>query len=182
MTEKYDFALLAELGRIVAKYGPEAVARLAEQIRDPVRAEELAVALEFAAVRSPQKKVAPKAKFPKSERVGIQVLNELRSADPEKHSLIAEVRRELLSGTILQSMADIRRFALMNDLSIGKASSRNAAIAPLLRSLSELSTPEINSLRDALIQYNTNDRSLERWRDVIVRPRTSRKSETDDSE
>lgn len=182
MTGKTDLDLLVELSRIVAKYRPEVVARLAEQIRDPVRAEELAIALEFVAVRSTQKKVAPRAKSPKSDRVGIKVLNELRSADPEKHSLIAEVRRELLAGTILQSMADIRRFALMNDLSIGNASSRKAAISPFLRSLAQLSTPEIISLRDALIQYNTDDRSLERWRDVIVRPRTSQKSEAGDAE
>ena len=179
MNEEYDIELLAELGRIVAKYGPESVTRLAALIRDPQRGEELADALEFAAIRSPQRRANPKS--PKRDRVGMRVLNELRLSDPEKHSVLAEVRHELLSGTILQSMAELRRFARMNDLSIGKASSRNAAVTPLLRSLSKLSTSEIISLRDSLIQSNVDDRSLERWRDVIVRPRTSQKSRPEDS-
>ena len=47
MTESREIKLLTELSRIVAKYGPEPVTRLAELIRDPQRAEELAAALEY---------------------------------------------------------------------------------------------------------------------------------------
>ena len=95
--------------------------------------------------------------------------------------MLAEIRREFISGTILRSMAELREFAVMNDLSIGKASSRNSAIPPFLRSLSSLSTPELISLRDSLIESRTGDRGLERWRDVIVRPRISQKSGKKDS-
>ncbi len=108
------------------------------------------------------------------------VLKDLRSSDPEKHSVVAEIRRQLISRTILQSMDELRRFAMMHDLSIGKASSRNAAIAPFLKSLSQLSVPEITLLRDAVIQSNVNDRSLDQWRDVIVRSRPS-KSDADEA-
>ncbi|MDE0078190.1 MAG: hypothetical protein OXO50_11770 [Caldilineaceae bacterium] len=174
MTESREIELLTELSRIVAKYGPEQVTLLAELIRDPQRAEELATALEYAAVQSSSGK-RPVTRSQKVERAGMQVMKELRLSDPEKHSVMAEIRRELISGTILRSMAELRSFAIMNDLSIGKASSRNSAISPLLRSLSNLSTTEIASIRDSLIEAGAGDRSLERWRDVIVRPRTSRK-------
>ena len=73
-------------------------------------------------------------------------------------------------------MDEVRRFARMHDLSIGKASSRNAAIAPFLKSLAQLSTQDITSLRDSIIQFNVNDRSLDSWRQVIVR---SQHSESD---
>ena len=175
MTESREVELLTELSRFVAKFGPEPVTRLAELIRDPNRAEELAAALEYAAARSTSVR-RPIAKSQKLERAGMKVLNELRKSDPEKHSVLAEIRRELISGTVLRSMSEIRNFAVMNDLSLGKASSRSSAIPPLLRSLSKLSMPEINSLRDSLIESNVGDRSLERWRDVIVRPRTPKKS------
>ena len=178
MIEEDNIAMLAELDRIVARYGPGSVTRLAELIRDPQRAEELAAALESAAVRSRRSRANPKSR--RTDRVGMGVLNDLRLSDPEKHSVIAEVRRQLMSGAILQSMTELRRFARMHDLAIGKASSRNAAIAPFLRSLSRLSTPEIVALRDSIIQSNVNDRSLERWREVIVKSRPSQNPENGD--
>ena len=170
MNEKFDTAILTELKRIVARYGPGTGIRLAELIRDPKRAEELASALEsMTAVQFSQSKARPK--LPTTDRVGMAVLNSLRLSDPEKHSLVAEIRRELLSGRLLPSIDEFRRFARMHGIAIGRASSRYAAIAPFLRSLSQLSTPEIVSLRNSLIHSNASDRSLARWREVIVKPR-----------
>ena len=172
MSEENDAALLAALDRLVARYGPHGATRLAELIRDPERAEELAVALESAAARTRQRQAKPRPQ--RTDRVGMAVLNDLRMSDPQKHAVVAEIRRHLLSGTTLQSMNELRRFARIHDLSIGKASSRNAAIAPFLKSLSELATPEIVSLRDSMLQSAVDDRSLEMWRSVIVRPRLSK--------
>lgn len=177
MTEDYNMALLTALDRIVARYGPRPVIRLAELIRDPERAKKLATALEHAADKAHQSK--HRRKSSRGDRVGMAVLKDLRSTDPEKHSIVAEIRRELISRTILQSMDELRRFAMMHDLSIGKASSRNAAIAPFLRSISQLSTPEVFSLRDSISQSKSDDRSLDKWRNVIVRPRFS-KSDIED--
>lgn len=172
MIKEHDIAMLAALDRLVARYGSSSVTRLAELIRDPQRAQELAAALESAVNRSAPSKAMPKSQ--RNNRIGMAILKELRLSDPEKHSIVAEIRRQLISCSILQTMGDLRRFARMHDLSIGKASSRNAAIAPFLRSLSRLSTPEIISLRDSIIQSDIDDRSLERWRDVIVRPQPSK--------
>ena len=172
MSEENDAAMLAALDRLVARYGPHGATRLAELIRDPERAEELAVALESAAARTRQRQAKPRSQ--RTDRVGMAVLNDLRMSDPQKHAVVAEIRRHLLSGTTLQSMNELRRFARIHDLSIGKASSRNAAIAPFLKSLSELATPEIVSLRDSMLQSAVDDRSLEMWRSVIVRPRLSK--------
>ena len=166
MSEEYDMAVLSALDRLVARYGPRPVTRLAELIRHPQRAEELAAALESAAASATEGKVRTKAQ--RADRVGMAVLNELRLTDPEKHSAIAEIRRQLISRTTLPSMGELRRFARMHDLSIGKASSRNAAIAPFIRSLSQLPMSEILLLRDSIIQSRFDDRSLDNWRDVIV--------------
>ena len=171
MIEQHDAAMLAALDRLVARYGPRSATCLAELIRDPRQAEELASALESAAARTPRGKSRTKSE--KAERAGMSVLDDLRLSDPEKHSLVAEIRRQLISRTILQSMDELRRFARMHDLSIGKASSRNAAIAPFLKSLSKLSMPEIGALRDSVIRSDVNDRSLDSWRRVIVRSQPS---------
>lgn len=177
MTDEYDMTMLAALDRLVARYGPRPVIRLAELIRDPHRAEDLAAQLENAAARAPKGKARPKTQ--RTDRIGMAVLKELRLSDPEKHAVVSEIRRELLAGTILSSMDGLRRYAMMHDLSIGKASSRIAAIAPFLRSISQLSTPDILSLRDSIIQSDVDDRSLDRWRDVIVRPLPTRSNPAD---
>ena len=169
MIEENDVAIVHALDRLVARYGFRSANRLVELIRDPKRAEELATVLELAATRARQSKSRSRGK--KSDRVGMGILRELRTSDPEKHAVVAEFRSQLISRSILPSMYELRRFAMMNDLSIGRASSRTAAIAPLLRSIAQLPTSEILSVIDSAISASIDDRSLERWRDVIVRPR-----------
>ncbi|MDE2668022.1 MAG: hypothetical protein OXI51_00010 [Chloroflexota bacterium] len=168
MTDEADVAMLAALDRFVTRYGPRPVMRLAEALRDPQRARELADALEGAATKAGREPSRPASR--RRERVGMAVLKELRLSDPEKHIVVTEIRRQLLNRTILPSMDELRRFAMMHGLSIGKASSRTAAIAPFLRSLAQLSTPEIVSLRESIGQSGVGERSLDRWREVIVRP------------
>ena len=177
MNNEYDMKLLGALDRLVARYGHRPVTRLAELIRDPQRAEILAEELENAAARASKVKAKPKTR--RHDSVGKAVLKDLRVSDPDKHAVVAEIRAELLAGTILSSMDQLRQFALMHDLSIGKASSRIPAIAPFLRSLSKLSTPEIRSLRDSMIQPANDDRSLDRWRDVIVRSPSTKSDPAD---
>ena len=166
-----DIKLLAELNRIVDRYGPESVTRLANLLRDPQSAADLATALE-SAVDKPRRS-GRTAKPHTTDRIGMGLINALRDSDPEKHAVITTFRDNLISGAILRSMNDIRQFASMNDLTIGKASSRNAAIVPLLRSVSEMETPEIVSLLNTTTNFETDNHSLERWRNLIVRPKPS---------
>ena len=169
MIQSEDIEVLSELSRIAAKYGPDSIIRLANLIRDPVGAEELAGVLERVASTAPQRRTYGKSD--KATRLGMGVLNNLRNSDPEKHALVAALRDYLVSGTILGSMSELRHFARTHDLSIGKASSRNAAIAPLLQSTAKLSAPQIANFLDTVVQSKSDDRSLERWRDVIVKSR-----------
>ena len=172
LEENKDIEMLAELGRLVKRYGADSLFRIAQLIRDPDQAAELATALEYIAHRAPPSKPARKSRSPQHNRVGISVLNELSMTDPQKHSILAAIRHQLITNSILPGMKDIRHFALTHGLTIGTASSRNAAITPLLRSLSKLQTSTLNSIHNDLIAHVPNDRSLERWREVIVRPAT----------
>lgn len=169
MTEEHNMVLSELADHLVGKYGAKPVLHLAELIRDPQLAEKLADELERATTTPRQSKA--RSKTQRADRVGMAVLKELRLSDPEKHAAVAEVRSHLLTHTILPSMNELRNFAFRHNLSIGKASSRKAAIAPFLRSLSQLSTSEILSICDSTTQSDVNDRSLDRWRDVIVSPR-----------
>lgn len=167
MIEESDIAMLAELNRLVTRYGRGSLTRLSELLRDPERSAELASALEAAAARLPQSKATSRSR--RTDRFGMSVLNELRLTDPEKHAIIAEIRHHMITGETLETMAKLRNFAWENDLHIGRASSRNAAIAPLLRALSQLPLHEIASIRDLLLKADSDGGSLERLRDVIVK-------------
>ena len=164
-----DIELLVELGRLVERHGADSFSRLAQLIRDPDQADELATVLDYAAKGAHRPRPARRSITRGPSRVGISVLNELRMTDPKKHSILSDIRRQLVAGSILPTMSDIRRFVTVRGLSIGNASSRNAAITPLLRSMSKLPTPSLISILDDLVEYKPDDRSLERWREVIVK-------------
>ena len=169
MIQDEDVKALAELHRIVERYGDGPLLRLANLIRDPQRAGELATVLESVATLAPKTKTSPSVR--KTDGIGMTVINELKRGDPQKYEVVVDIRERLVSGTFLPSMSDIRNFARMHALSIGKASSRKAAIPPLLRSVSELETPVIIEMLASTPEPGNNDRSLERWRELIVKPR-----------
>jgi hypothetical protein len=166
-----DIKMLAEINRIVDRYGPESVNRLASLIRDPQFADNMATVLERMAESATPREA--RARPRSHDRIGMGVLNELRDSDPQKHAIVADFRERLIAGSLLKTMNELRQFARARDLGIGKASSRNAAIAPLLRSISEWETPAIIDLLDSMTSSGSDDRSLERWRDLIVKPRVS---------
>ena len=161
--------VLAELVRIVDRCGADSVSRLALIIKDPDSARDLADALELA-VKEARPKRRASSKCPKASNAGLKVLDELRKSDPEKHPIIAEIRSYLIAGKALPSMGELRQFANMQNLSIGKASSRRAAIVPLLRSIAERPSAEATQLLHLMVRPTRNDRSLQGWRDVIVGP------------
>lgn len=173
MIQYEDLEVLAELGRIVDRYGPESVMRLAALIRDPEFASDIATALENVAENAPRRRTRVKSRS--ADREGMGVLNDLRGVDSQKHAAVAEFRERLMSGSLLKTMPEIRRFARTYDLAIGNASSRKAAIAPLLRSISEWETAAIIELLDATADYKSDDRSLERWRELIVTSNSPKK-------
>ena len=72
-----DVKILTELIRIVNRYGPDSVTDLANRIKDPQYAADLAAALENAVAGASRTKV--RAKSRSTNRVGIKLLNELRA-------------------------------------------------------------------------------------------------------
>lgn len=167
-----NIKILADLNRIVERYGGDAVIRLANLIRDPQSADEIATLLEYAAKN--ESKASTRSKPRNSAGVGLRVISGLMETDPEKYSAVAELRDRLASGQVFRSMNEIRNFAMLHGLSIGKATSRTAALPPLLRSVSELETPAIIALLESMPESDTGEGGLERWRELIVKPKSPR--------
>lgn len=171
-----NIKILADLSRIVERYGGDAVIRLANLIRDPQSAEEIATLLEYVAKNEVKNeaKASTRSKPRNSAGVGLRVISSLMETDPEKYSAVAELRDRLVSGQVLRSLNEIRNFAMQHGLSIGKATSRTAALSPLLRSISELEMPAIIALLESMPESNTGEGGLERWWELIVKPESPR--------
>ena len=169
MIRDVDVKVLSELNRIVARHGPDPLMRLASLLRDPRLADELAAVLESVAAQAAKTKSSPNVR--RTGGIGMAVLNDLKEGDPQKYEVVVDFRERLVSGTFLPSMSDIRQFSRVHNLSIGRASSRKAAIPPLLRSVSELETATIADLLASTPEPGNSDRSLESWRELIVKPR-----------
>lgn len=164
MTE--DAQLIGELARLIDRYGPERFAKLAKLLRDPEEARQLADLLEGALeVRRPISK--RKARSTET-RPGSRILEGLRENEPEKYQLLFSFRDDVVARKILPLFRHVRRFAGENGIMLGSASSREKAIAPLLRFMAGLPLAQVQSLVEQSAREEAGDRSLASWSDVIM--------------
>jgi len=163
---KEDAQLLAELARLIDRYGPERFARLASVLRNPEEARELATVVEGALVvrRSTNSRKGQANQTP----LGSRILEILKKSEPEKYQLLASFRDDFAAGKILSSMRLVRGFADENGIVLGSVSSRDKAITPLLRSMAALPLSRVQTLVQETAREQADDRSLASWSDVIM--------------
>ena len=166
--------LMKDLIHLVHQYGSEPFERLAMILRSPEESAKLASVLDGALKISPASKNAKKAR-PRPVP-GSQILNELRKDAPEKYELLEAVRSQLASGQMFRSIHDLRRFTEEYGVSLGSANSQSKAIVPMLRFLAPLSLQESQKILQMIALENSDDRSLARWSEVIMRRGSSESS------
>ncbi len=164
MTE--DAELLGELARLIERYGPERFVRLANVLRNPSEASNLAAVIEGAlATRPPTKR---RRKQATRTAPGSRLLAGLRYTEPEKYNLLASFRDDFIAHKIFPSISHVRRFADENGITLGNASSRDRVITPVLRFMADLPQPQVETLVHHIAREEAGDRSLARWSDVIT--------------
>ena len=163
---KEDAQLLAELARLIDRYGPDRFARLASLLKNPKEARELAAAVEGAlVVRRPTNSWKGQVnRTPPRSRV----LEELKKSEPEKYELLFSFRDDFVARKIFPSFRHVRRFADENGIMLGNASSREKTIAPLLRFMAALPMDRVKTFVRECAREEASDRSLARWSDVIM--------------
>lgn len=163
---KEDAQLLAELARLIDRYGPERFARLACVLRNPEEARELAAVVEGAlVVRHPTNSRKGQANRPP---LGSRILETLKKSEPEKFELLASFRDDFAAGKILPSMRQVRGFADESGIMLGSVASRDKAVTPLLRSMAALPLSRVQTLVQETALKQADDRSLASWSDVIM--------------
>jgi hypothetical protein len=98
------------------------------------------------------------------------------STDSEKAELLSKFYEDLLARRVLPTLRQIREFARENRIRGAQAESREKAISPLIQDLSVLPRDQLISILRRMRpgQSLPDDRSLERWADVILDKNRSR--------
>lgn len=173
MSTNRDFELLADLAKLLNKYGPKAFESLAHQLADPELSKNLIdVLLGSAAAWSSLKRRSsstPRASLHNKMR---ETLRSLGDSEPEKAKALERFYEALTTKTILPNLRDLRIISSEAGLLPIKAKSREKAVIPFMRSLTKLTLPEIESIwsRVELIDKES-DRSLEGWSRIIFEDR-----------
>lgn len=170
MSDKPELELLIEVAKLLKKYGPDAFEKLAENLSSPEFSEKLTAVLSTTAriARSVKKDVllSEGKQTPRDFRSSLVAL---AKTEPEKSDLLLKFYDGLTAKTLLPTLRDIRSFVSDMGLPSLKATARDKAIVPFVKSFLPLNIEEI---RAKLARINpvssSSDRSLEGWSNIIL--------------
>jgi hypothetical protein len=170
MSDKPELALLIEIAKLLKKYGPETFEKLAENLSSAEFSQRLTSVLFTTArtARSAKKDFLPaEAKLtPRDFRSSLVALGKTES---EKSELLIKFYDGLSAKVLLPTLREIQSFASDMGLPSLKATARDKALVPFVKSFLPLSIEEIRT-KLARIQpvSSANDRSLEGWSNIIL--------------
>ncbi len=169
MTEERELDLLVDLARLLRKYGPEPFEALASSLSSPEHSKKLADLLASAArvgrtagIKRPTSKARQQLESTR------RMLESMKEADRTKYSLLFQLYQDLVEGRLLPSLRDIKRFVDDQELPEVRGTSRQRAIAALIRSLSTMTVEEISQKTERLPRLNLDDQGLKGWSDIIL--------------
>lgn len=176
MNTRKEFELLADIAALLRKYGPDTFESLAVLVQSPGFSRQLADILTTVS-RTPvgflsRRRKGPAGPRPKPLR---GVLQTLKAESPEKYSIVSSFHSELIAGEILPTMRDIKGFAAEIGFRELKATSRDKAVAPLIRVLATMPLEEMEKRLMKLARQGPGDRALEGWTGVILKRDSSAK-------
>lgn len=166
MNELDEYALLADLAKLLRKYGPDVFESLAGRLMQPEFSHSLARLLSRAT--SISRKAGKNAAAPQRQDLRSSIL-ELSEREPQKGRLLLRLYENLNSGAALPSLRDIRDFAETNGLPVVKAKSRKQAIVSFVKPFLDLPAEEIQVYLHRMEPApDQSDRSLEGWSNIIL--------------
>lgn len=172
MTTEKKYDLLADIAKLIKKYGADTFFNLAEEVSSSLFKERFAEILLKAGKASEEIgfKKPKKGIVPGSQRSFRSQLLNLKETQPKKAELILSFHDELTAKRSLPTLRDIKNFITDNGLQPLNAKSRKNAIIPLLRQLLKLDDQYIVKITSNIpIITENDDRSLAGWSDIILK-------------
>lgn len=171
MSDKPELELLIEVAKLLKKYGPDAFEKLAESLSTPEFSERLTTILSSTAKTacSVKKDVQPSEERKQTPRDFRSSLVALAKTKPEKSELLLKFYDSLMAKTSLPTLRDIQSFISDMGLSPLKATARDKAIIPFVKSFLPLGVDEIKAKLVRIKPVSVaDDRSLEGWSNIIL--------------
>lgn len=168
MKTQRELDLLADLAKLLKKYGTEPFESLAASISSPEMTQHLSVVLTQVAKIA---RTIPKTKRKtrSKERPSVpRSLTALKNAEPEKYQLLMNFYNDLIAKSILPTLRDLQEFAIDCGLPEVRAKSKQKAISPLIGSLIKLPNEQLIAKIQSLKKCDMGDRSLEGWSNIIL--------------
>lgn len=166
MINQQETNLLADLARLLKKYGPEVFESLASSIASPERAQRLSMLLATIATNENASRFRGSRRT--NHRSMLQSLARLEETDPEKCQILIRFRDDLLAQKILPTLAEVRDFSLRCGLPVIAVNSRQKAIPKLVTALAALPVETIRSHLASLREAEPPKSDLEGWAEVIL--------------
>jgi len=176
--KKYD--LLADIAKLIRKYGSDTFFNLYEEVSSSLFKERLAEILlktgkasEVIGFNKPKKGIDLA-----SQRSFRSQLFNLKESQPKKAELLIKLYDDLTAKRSLPTLRDIKNFIADNGLQPLNAKSRKNAIVPLLRQFLNLEEPDIEKITSNIpIATENDDRSLAGWSDIILNKKSKNSEE-----
>ncbi len=173
MKTQRELDLLVDISKLLKKYGPETFESLSELILNTEITEQLSQILiqSSKTARSIQKE---KRETRAKQKISIpKLLIDLEKIEPEKYQLLMNFHTDLVEKKILTSLRDLKNFAMECGLPEIHSNSRQKALNPLINSLVKFPNEQLIQITQSLDKYDSSDRSLEKWSNIILKKDTS---------
>ena len=168
MTTQRELDLLVDLAKLLRKHGPETFESLADSISSPNVIEHLShVLTHVAKMARTTPKTKSEAGLKQQPRIPKSLIT-LEHTEPEKYQLVMSFCNDLTAKTVLPTLRDIKEFAIDCGSPEIRAKSRQKAVSPLVSSLLNFPNEQLVARIQSLKKYDTGDRSLEGWSDIIL--------------
>ena len=171
MSEAKDIELLADIARLLKKYGPKTFEDLAHQLSEGHLLDSLVSILDASAQSVRRSKGKPGGKRIVSIKPDglTELITRIAEEEPDKAKVLKGIHEKLVAKSILSSLKAIRNFAEDNGLRPVKATSREKSILPLVRDLASLPLDRLDRIfSDISHLQESGERTLEGWSGIIL--------------
>ena len=171
MSEARDIELLADIARLLKKYGAEPFEVLATKFKDGRLLDDLLSIIESSAktVRRSSGNLETKISPGKKKNGITELFQRIEKVDLEKANMLRQFHQSLVGKMILPTLKDIQHFAEDGGLQPIKATGRDKAILPLLRDLEAVPLDRISHMVSKVPHFEAEGgRTLEGWAGVIL--------------
>lgn len=166
MNNHKELELLTDLAKLMKKYGPATFEALAEQIMNP---KFTGVLVDVLRTTSKTYRALPKTKNrSRAKQTNGAFLSSLNRSDAEKYALLMDLYDGLKNQSLLPTLREMKDFASDNGLPPVKATSREKALIPFVRTFRKMPVEEMREhLRRIHPTRSSGDRTLEGWSQII---------------